>query len=197
VCRFAVQLSVGWAFTVASLPCGRLRDQSTAPALRSRARSAVVASMMPARSCCSVAVKPDRESRVVLLGTLVRTRDRVRGGSVITERPLLTVRRCYSRPAVESVRRFVGAATVHLVDAMAGRSALGYEIKAVDPTASGFTGPALTCQARADDTLAFSLRARSPNQADVVIAATEDFRGSAGVGDLFAAMVRRSVWRPS
>jgi hypothetical protein len=102
-----------------------------------------------------------------------------------------------ARPAVESVRRFVSAATVHLVDAMAGRGALGYEIKAVDPTASGFTGPALTCQARADDTLAILAAFTFAQRGDVVIAATQDFRGSAGVGDFFAAMVRRPVWRPS
>jgi 4-hydroxy-4-methyl-2-oxoglutarate aldolase len=109
---------------------------------------------------------------------------------VITERPLLTVRRRVPRPTAASTRRFVGAATVHLVDAMDGRGALGHEIKAVDPAACAFTGPALTCRAGADDTLAILAAFTFAQPSDVVLAATEDFRGSAVVGDLFAAMAR-------
>jgi hypothetical protein len=72
---------------------------------------------------------------------LVENRDRKEGGKVITERPLLTVRRGFPRPTASSVRRFADAATVHLVVAMDGRGALDHEIKAVDPASSVFAAP--------------------------------------------------------
>ncbi len=43
---------------------------------------------------------------------------------MITERPLLTIRREFPRPEAKSAGRFAGAATVHLVDAIGGRGAL-------------------------------------------------------------------------
>ena len=64
---------------------------------------------------------------------------------MITERPLLTIRREFPRPEAKSVGRFAGAATVHLVDAIGGCGALGRQIKAVSRTAATFAGPALTC----------------------------------------------------
>lgn len=109
---------------------------------------------------------------------------------MITERPLLTVRRKFPRPAESSVRRFAGAATVHLVDAMGGRGALGYAIKAIDPVSSSFAGPALPCYAGPDDTLAVLAALALAQPGDVIIVATDDFRGSAVVGDLFAAMAK-------
>lgn len=108
---------------------------------------------------------------------------------MITERPLLTVRQGFQRPTAASAHRFVGAATVHLIDAMDGRGALDYKIKAIDP-ATAFAGPALTCYAGADDTLAILAALALAQPGDVVVAATEDFRGSAVVGDLFAAMAK-------
>ncbi len=72
---------------------------------------------------------------------------------------------------------------------MDGRGALDYVIKAIDP-ASAFAGPALTCHAGADDTLAILAAFALAQPGDVVLAATEDFRGSAVVGDLFAAMAK-------
>jgi 4-hydroxy-4-methyl-2-oxoglutarate aldolase len=109
---------------------------------------------------------------------------------MITERPLLTIRREFPRPGPESVARFAGAATVHLVDAMGGRGALGHQIKAVSGTSATFTGTALTCYAGADDTLALLAALELARPGEVVVAATEEFKGSAVVGDLFAAMAR-------
>jgi hypothetical protein len=120
---------------------------------------------------------------------LVENRDRKEGGKVITERPLLTVRRGFPRPTASSVRRFADAATVHLVDAMDGRGALDHEIKAVDPASSVFAA-ALTCHAGADDTLAILAAFTLAQPGDVIVAATEDFRGSAVVGNLFAAIAK-------
>jgi 4-hydroxy-4-methyl-2-oxoglutarate aldolase len=107
---------------------------------------------------------------------------------MITERPLLTIRREFPRPGPESVARFAGAATVRLVDAMSGRGALGHQIKAVSGTPAMFTGTALTCYA--GDTLAVLVALVLARPGDVVVAATEEFKGSAVVGDLFAAMAR-------
>lgn len=109
---------------------------------------------------------------------------------MIAERPLLRVRRDFPRPTVSSVRRFAGAPTVHLVDAMDGRGALGHKIKAIDPAASVFAGPALPCYAGADDTLSILAAFTLAKRGDVVVAETEGFQGSAVVGDLFAAMAK-------
>jgi 4-hydroxy-4-methyl-2-oxoglutarate aldolase len=111
---------------------------------------------------------------------------------VITERPLLTIRRKFPRPEARSVARFAGAATVHLVDAMGGRGALGHRIKAVSPAADEFAGTALTCYAGPDDTLAILAALELAQPGDVIVAATEGFQGSAVVGDLFAATARTS-----
>ena len=105
---------------------------------------------------------------------------------MITERPLLTIRREFPRPEAKSAGRFAGAATVHLVDAIGGRGALGDQIKAVSRTAATFAGPALTCYAGADNTLAILAALELAQPGDVVVAATEEFTGSALVGDLFA-----------
>jgi 4-hydroxy-4-methyl-2-oxoglutarate aldolase len=109
---------------------------------------------------------------------------------MITERALLTIRREFRRPDTKSVGRFAGAATVHLVDAMGGRGALGHQIKAVNRASATFTGTALTCYAGPDDTLAILAALEVAQPGDVVVAATEDFKGSAVVGDLFAAIAR-------
>ncbi len=109
---------------------------------------------------------------------------------MITERALLTIRREFRRPDAKSVGQFAGAATVHLVDAMGGRGALGHQIKAVSRASATFAGTALTCYAGADDTLAILAALELAQPGDVVVAATEDFKGSAVVGDLFAAIAR-------
>jgi 4-hydroxy-4-methyl-2-oxoglutarate aldolase len=109
---------------------------------------------------------------------------------MINERPLLSVRRDFPRPEAKSITSFVGAATVHLIDAMGGRGALDYQIKAVDSRAAAFTGPALTCYAGPDDTLAILAALELAHTGDVIVAATEGFQGSAVVGDLFAAIAR-------
>jgi 4-hydroxy-4-methyl-2-oxoglutarate aldolase len=107
---------------------------------------------------------------------------------LINERPLLTVRRDFPRPDSRSVSRFSGAATVHLADAMDGRGALDYRIKAINPGSSAFAGTALTCYAGPDDSLAILAAFEVARPGDVIVAATEAFKGSAVVGDLFAAM---------
>jgi 4-hydroxy-4-methyl-2-oxoglutarate aldolase len=107
---------------------------------------------------------------------------------LINERPLLTIRRDFPRPDSRSVSSFSGAATVHLADAMDGRGALDYQIKAINPSSSAFAGSALTCYAGPDDSLAILAALEIARPGDVIVAATEAFKGSAVVGDLFAAI---------
>jgi 4-hydroxy-4-methyl-2-oxoglutarate aldolase len=71
---------------------------------------------------------------------------------------------------------------------MDGRGALDYQIKAINPAARTFSGTALTCQAGPDDALAILAAFEIAQPGDVIVAATEAFKGSAVVGDLFAAM---------
>jgi 4-hydroxy-4-methyl-2-oxoglutarate aldolase len=71
---------------------------------------------------------------------------------------------------------------------MGGRGALDYQIKAINPASAGFTGTALTCYSGPDDALAILAAFEIAQPGDVVVAATEAFKGSAVVGDLFAAM---------
>jgi 4-hydroxy-4-methyl-2-oxoglutarate aldolase len=108
---------------------------------------------------------------------------------MITERPVLEIRRNFARPVPSDVARFKGAPTVHLVDAMNGRGAVDWRIKAVTPNAA-FVGPALTCSAGPDDTLAILAALELAQEGDVIVASTEGFTGSAVVGDLFAAMAK-------
>jgi 4-hydroxy-4-methyl-2-oxoglutarate aldolase len=111
---------------------------------------------------------------------------------MIEERPLLTIRRNFSRPDEVSVQRYARAATVHLVDAMGGRGGLDHRIKAIDPESSTCVGTALTCYAGPDDTLAILAAFEVAEPGDIVVASTEGFKESAVVGDLFAAMARTS-----
>lgn len=98
---------------------------------------------------------------------------------MINERPLLTIRRDFPRPGEPSVHRFSGAATVHLADAMDGRGAFDYQIKAINPATKAFTGIALTCHCGPDDALAILAAFEIAQPGDVIVAATEAFKGSA------------------
>ena len=71
---------------------------------------------------------------------------------------------------------------------MDGRGALDYQIKAINPATTAFTGTALTCHSGPDDALAMLAAFEIAQPGDVIVAATEAFKGSAVVGDLFAAM---------
>jgi 4-hydroxy-4-methyl-2-oxoglutarate aldolase len=71
---------------------------------------------------------------------------------------------------------------------MGGRGALDYQIKAINPASAEFTGTAITCYSGPDDALAILAAFEIAQPGDVVVAATEAFKGSAVVGDLFAAM---------
>lgn len=107
---------------------------------------------------------------------------------MISNSPVLTVCREFARPDPGLIARFAGVAGGQVVDAMGGRGALDYRIKPLDSNTASFIGPALTCHAGADDNLAILGAFAIARPGDVVIAACEEFTGTAVVGDLFAGM---------
>ena len=109
---------------------------------------------------------------------------------MISDSPVLTIRREFARPDPGLIARFASIAAVHIVDAMDGRGALDFRIKPLDPDTASFAGPAMTCHAGADDNLAILGAFAMAQPGDVVIAACEAFTGTAVVGDLFAGMAR-------
>jgi 4-hydroxy-4-methyl-2-oxoglutarate aldolase len=116
---------------------------------------------------------------------------RVAGGpAVIEEPPLLTVRRRFERPDAAQVAAFAGAQTGHVVDALGGRAALDWRIKPLDPTNARFCGVAVPCMAGPADILAVCAAIDLTQSGDVLVIATEAFRGTAVIGDIIAGVVR-------
>jgi 4-hydroxy-4-methyl-2-oxoglutarate aldolase len=109
---------------------------------------------------------------------------------MIADPPVLTIRREFDRVGPQQLTRFIGAETVHIVDAMDGHGALDYRIKPLDRGSASFAGPALTCHAGADDNLAILAAFAIAQPGDVIVAASDGFTGSAVVGDLFARYAR-------
>jgi 4-hydroxy-4-methyl-2-oxoglutarate aldolase len=100
--------------------------------------------------------------------------------------PLLTIRRAWTRPAADKLAAFKGVQTGQAADAMDGRGALDYAIKAVDPAKAFFLGTAITCETGPNDNLAILAAVSLAKAGDVIIAASESFTGSAVVGDNIA-----------
>ena len=107
---------------------------------------------------------------------------------MIEEPPLLTVARSTERPAAAIVERFRGVPTSFVCDAMAGRGALDWRIKAI--TGGPLLGVALTCNCGPSDILALSAAVARCQPGDVLVAATEGFTGSAVVGDLLLGIAK-------
>ncbi len=101
---------------------------------------------------------------------------------------VLTIRRRFERPARELMARLKGAQTGHIVDALQGRGALDHHVKPVVPERAHFVGPALTCEAGANDNLAIMAALVLGEPGDVVIAACDGFAATAVIGDNLAMM---------
>lgn len=105
----------------------------------------------------------------------------------------MTIRRGFERPSAESVAALSGVPTGHLVDAMGGRGAIDYRIKAVIDEArvgSAFCGVAVTCNAGPADNLAVFAAMGAAREGDVIVAATDAFEGTALIGDLMLGMAK-------
>jgi 4-hydroxy-4-methyl-2-oxoglutarate aldolase len=109
---------------------------------------------------------------------------------MITDPPILRIRRNFPRPAPELVAAFVGASTGHLVDAMGGAGALDWRVKPLAGATPNFCGVAITCYAGPADNLAIFGALDCAKPGDAIVAATDDHRAAAVVGDLIVGMAR-------
>lgn len=109
---------------------------------------------------------------------------------MITDPPVLRIRRHFSRPAAELVAAFVGASTGHVVDAMGGKGALEARVKPVHGVKPDFSGVALTCDAGPGDNLALFGALDCALPGDVIVAATGNHGDAAVLGDLLAGMAQ-------
>jgi 4-hydroxy-4-methyl-2-oxoglutarate aldolase len=109
---------------------------------------------------------------------------------VITDPPLLTIRRDFPRPSPELVAAFRGAMTGHVVDAMGGRGCLDYRIKPLDPGQSSLFGTAVTCHCGPADNLALFGALDVARPGDILVAGTDEFTATAITGDLLLGMAK-------
>jgi 4-hydroxy-4-methyl-2-oxoglutarate aldolase len=109
---------------------------------------------------------------------------------MLKDPPVLTVRRNFQLPGRELMAKLKGAQTGHIVDALEGRGALDHRVKPVDPACAAFVGPALTCEAGANDNLAILAALVLAEPGDVIIVACDAHSATAVVGDNVVMMAR-------
>jgi regulator of RNase E activity RraA len=109
---------------------------------------------------------------------------------MIKDPPQLTIRRNFARAPAALVDAFRGVPTGYLVDAMGGRGCLHHAIQALLHDRASFAGPALTCHAGPADNLAVFGALSIAEAGDVIVAATDAFRGTSVTGDLLLGMAR-------
>jgi len=88
------------------------------------------------------------------------------------------------------VEAFRGAQTSHVCDAMAGRGAVDWQIKPLDPGNGSFCGAALTAWAYPADIAAMFGALAEAQPGDVIMLACDGFTATAVIGDLAAGMMR-------
>lgn len=109
---------------------------------------------------------------------------------MIDDPPILTVRADFNRPDRDKITQLSGATTGNIADAMGGRAALSSEIKPIDETAGRFCGVAVTCHAGPADNLAVFAALEMSRPGDVIVISTDQFCGTAVVGDLVLGMAK-------
>lgn len=107
---------------------------------------------------------------------------------MITDAPLLTMRRDFPRPPADELAAFGNVPTGHVIDALGGRGALDYRIKPLAPPASVLVGVALTCHAGPADNLALFAALDAARPGDIIVAASDSFTATSIVGDLLMGM---------
>ena len=106
-------------------------------------------------------------------------------------KPIITVKRNWSRPSPEIVARFADTPTGNVSDAADRTGSLDPSIKPVT-TAETFCGPALTVDAGCHDNLAVWAALDHVKEGDVVVISTGGWDGCAVVGDLIVAFARNA-----
>ena len=109
---------------------------------------------------------------------------------MITDPPVLRIRRGFPRPSASLLAAFAGVPTGYLVDAMGGGGCLDYRIKPLAPSDAVMVGAAVTCHAGPADNLALFGAVDAAQPGDVLVAATDAFTGTAITGDLLLGMAR-------
>jgi 4-hydroxy-4-methyl-2-oxoglutarate aldolase len=109
---------------------------------------------------------------------------------MITDPPLLKIRRGFSRPSEALLAAFAGVPTGYLVDAMGGRGCLDHRIKPLVVASSVMVGTAVTCHAGPADNLAVFGAIDAARGGDILVAATDAFTETAVTGDLLLGMAR-------
>jgi 4-hydroxy-4-methyl-2-oxoglutarate aldolase len=108
---------------------------------------------------------------------------------VIDDPPLLTVAASINRSAAALVDAFKGVSTCFISDAMNGAGAMDWRIKPLGPIKS-FAGLALTSSSGPADNLGFCAAIQKSEPGDVLVAATDQFTGTALTGDLLLGIAR-------
>lgn len=109
---------------------------------------------------------------------------------MITDPPILKIRRGFARPSAAVLAAFAGVPTGYLVDAMGGRGCLDYRIKPLVDAKTVMVGTAVTCHAGPADNLALFGALDVARRGDVLVAATDAFTETAITGDLLLGMAR-------
>lgn len=105
--------------------------------------------------------------------------------------PILTIRRNFSRPDPALVAKLKGALTGNVADSLGGRAALDPAIKPLTgcpESMRSLVGPAITCRCAPSDHLGAMGALAHAEAGDVIVAATEGYRGVAVMGDLMIGM---------
>lgn len=111
---------------------------------------------------------------------------------MLEDPPVLTVRRNFPRPSEAQLRRFRGAYTAQVVDAMDGRGAMDPAIKPQIAPGKSIAAPVLTAFAYPADNLALLASLDVLQPGDVVVCATDGYIQTALTGDLLAGMLRNA-----
>ena len=109
---------------------------------------------------------------------------------MIEDPPLLSISRNFPRPSSEVINAFLGVPTGFVVDCMAGRGGLDYEIKAADPKHTRFVGVALTCAAGPADNLAMMAAIHFAQPGDVIMVSADSYTTTCVTGDLLVGMAK-------
>lgn len=109
---------------------------------------------------------------------------------MITDPPLLTIRRDFPRPSAETMAAFAGTPTGFAVDTMDGRGALDYRIKPLAPASTPLVGVAITCHCGPADNLALFGALAVAKPGDILVAATDAFTPTSVAGDLLLGMAK-------
>tara|TARA_B100000686_G_scaffold293225_1_gene322567 strand:- start:7404 stop:8093 length:690 start_codon:yes stop_codon:yes gene_type:complete len=109
---------------------------------------------------------------------------------MIEDSPILTMKKKIIRPSQSQLNAFKKFQTGHIVDALSGRGALSGDIKAISKKYSNFVGSALTCLCGPADNLAAIAAIGVAEEGDVIVAATDKFKGTAVMGDLMLGIAK-------